>query len=165
MAGDPFVTEEVVARWSITGWQGALAPSPDAAPASPSMTASTPVSAGVRFDRVAPVVPVLELDAALQRYADLGFDVHADEGPDRYGFADRGGVSLHLTEWDQHDPKRTAAQVYLYVDDADALHAEWRASGVPGRLTDPTDTPYGLREFAFVDDDGTLHRVGSPLAP
>jgi len=123
------------------------------------------VSDGVRFDRVAPVIPVLDLDAALLRYAALGFDVHAYDGPDRYGFADRGGVSLHLTEWDEHDPTRTAAQVYLYVDDADALCAEWRASGVSGRLTLPTDTPYGVREFAFVDDDGTLHRVGSPLAP
>lgn len=122
------------------------------------------MSGEVRFARVAPVVPVLDLDAALGRYEALGFAVHGYEGPDRYGFADRGGVSLHLAEWDAHDPKRTAAQVYLYVDDADALHAEWRASGVPGRLTDPTDTPYGMREFAFVDVDGTLHRVGSPLA-
>ncbi len=122
------------------------------------------MSKPARFDRVAPVVPVRDLDAALRRYAALGFDVHADDGPDRYGFVDRGSVSLHLTEWDEHDPKRTAAQVYLYVDDADAVYEEWRASGVPGRLIPPVDAPYGLREMAFVDDDGTLHRVGSPLA-
>ena len=54
--------------------------------------------------------------------------------------------------------------VYLYVADADAVHSEWERAGVDGRLTEPTDTPYGLREFAFVDTDGTLHRVGSPLA-
>ena len=123
------------------------------------------MTGGVRFDRVAPVIPVRGLEAALRRYEALGFAVHGYDGPERYGFADRGGVSLHLAEWDEHDPASTAANVYLYVDDADALHAEWRASGVPGRLTDPVDTPYGLREFAFVDDDGTLHRVGSPLAP
>jgi hypothetical protein len=50
------------------------------------------------------------------------------------------------------------------VADADAVHAEWTASGVEGRITEPGDTEYGLREFAFVDADGTLHRVGSPLS-
>jgi hypothetical protein len=43
------------------------------------------------------------------------------------------------------------------------LHAEWTASGVEGRFTQPADTDYGRPEFAFVDPDGTLHRVGSPL--
>jgi hypothetical protein len=31
------------------------------------------------------------------------------------------------------------------------------------RLGEPQDTPYGLREFAYVDPEGTLHRIGSPL--
>ena len=61
-------------------------------------------------------------------------------------------------------PKRSGAVVYLYVSDADALHDEWSRSGVEGRIGDPHDTEYGLREFAFVDPDGTLHRVGSRLA-
>lgn len=116
----------------------------------------------VAFTRVAPVVPVRDLDAALERYRRLGFAARAYEGPDRYGFVDRGEVSIHLTEWAEHDPLRTGAVVYLYVSDADAVHAEWRASGVEGRLSEPADTPYGLREFAFVDVEGTLHRVGSP---
>ncbi len=119
---------------------------------------------GVVFRSVAPVIPVLDLDAALDRYRRLGFAVHGYEGEERYGFADRDAVQLHLTEWAEHDPKRTASTVYLYVADADAVHSEWERAGVDGRLTEPTDTPYGLREFAFVDTDGTLHRVGSPLA-
>lgn len=115
------------------------------------------------FKEVAPVVPVRDLDAALDRYRRLGFDAHPYEGGERYGFVDRGDVSLHLTEWADHDPTRTASTVYLYVSDADALHAEWAASGVEGRLGEPHDTPYGLREFGYVDPDGTLHRIGSPL--
>ncbi|MDG4796810.1 VOC family protein [Micromonospora sp. WMMD1082] len=117
----------------------------------------------VTFDGIAPVVPVRDLDAALDRYERLGFTVRAHTGAERYGFVARGQVSLHLTEWAEHDPTRTASAVYLYVSDADALHADWAASGVEGRLGEPRDTPYGLREFAFVDPDGTLHRVGSPL--
>lgn len=118
----------------------------------------------VTFTKVAPVVPVRELDAALDRYRRLGFSAHTYEGPERYGFVERGPVSLHLTQWPEHDPQRTGAVVYLYVSDADALYAQWKASGVEGHFTEPADTPYGLREFAYVDADGTAHRVGSPLA-
>ena len=50
---------------------------------------------------------------------------------------------------------------YVYVDDADALLAEWRAAGVEGRFEDAYDTEYGLREFCHVDPDGNLLRVGS----
>ncbi|OBK19528.1 bleomycin resistance protein [Mycobacterium asiaticum] len=118
------------------------------------------------FSSVAPIVPVLDLDAALERYRRLGFDVRGYEGPERYGFVDRGLVQMHLTEWAEHDPLRTASSVYLYVSDADALYAEWKAlDGLGGRFHAPQDTPYGLREFAYVDPDGTLHRVGSPLRP
>ena len=119
--------------------------------------------AEVTFTAVAPVVPVRDLDAALDRYRRLGFAVRPYTGGQRYGFVDRGPVSLHLTEWAGHDPASTAAAVYLYVSDADALHDQWADAGVDGRLTGPRDTPYGLREFAYVDPDGTLHRVGSPL--
>ena len=122
------------------------------------------MNTSITFNRVSPVIPVLDLDAALDRYRRLGFAVEPYEGGPRYGFVERGSVQLHLTEWDEHDPLRTAAQVYLYVSDADALHEEWANSGVDGRLGAPFDTAYGLREFAFADADGTLHRVGSPLA-
>jgi hypothetical protein len=73
---------------------------------------------------------------------------------------------IHLTEWAEHDPLRTAASVYLYLSDADALYAEWKAlENLEGRLIPPRDTPYGLREFAYVDPEGTAHRIGSPLTP
>jgi hypothetical protein len=113
------------------------------------------------FERVAPIVPVGDLDAALARYRRLGFAVRRYEGPERYGFVDRGAVSLHLQESPGHDPLTTASMVYLYVDDADAVHAEWVAAGAGGRLGTPRDTPWGMREFGYVDPDGTLHRVGS----
>jgi catechol 2,3-dioxygenase-like lactoylglutathione lyase family enzyme len=121
------------------------------------------VTSEIMFSEVAPVIPVRDLDAALDRYRRLGFAVEAYAGGERYGYVRRGGVQMHLTEWAEHDPEHTAAAVYLYVSDADALHAQWKAAGVDGRLTAPHNTAYGLREFAFVDTEGTLHRVGSPL--
>lgn len=111
---------------------------------------------------VSPVLPVLDLGVAIAHYRALGFDVEGYEGPDEYAFASREGVQLHLSRWEEHDPLRTASQVYLYVDDADALHAEWAGARVAGRLNPPQDTPYGLREGAHVDPDGNLLRFGSP---
>ena len=77
-----------------------------------------------------------------------------------YGFVERGPVQLHLQPG---DPDETGGVVYLYVSDAEALHAEWVRSGVEGRFMGPHDTPHGLREFVYVDPDGVVHRVGSLL--
>ena len=57
------------------------------------------------FEDVAPVVPVRNLQAALERYRQLGFEVRAYGHGTGYGFAQRGAVSIHLSEWDEHDPK------------------------------------------------------------
>ena len=115
------------------------------------------------FEDVAPVVPVRDLQAALERYRQLGFEVRAYGHGTGYGFAQRGAVSIHLSEWDEHDPKRTGVVIYFYVSDADAVRAEWASCGAEGRLGEIRNTDYGMREFGFVDTDGTLHRVGSKL--
>ncbi len=71
-------------------------------------------------------------------------------------------MSIHLTEWAEHDPLRTTASVYLYVSDADALHAAWAAlENLDGRLIAAHQTPCGSGEFAYIDPDGTSHRIGS----
>lgn len=119
--------------------------------------------AEVIFERIAPVVAVPDVEAALARYERLGFAIERDEDAD-YGFAARGAVQLHLTPADPAQPEAAGGVVYLYVSDADALHAEWTSAGVAGRFLGPHDTAYGLREFVYADPDGIVHRVGSPLA-
>jgi hypothetical protein len=52
-------------------------------------------------------------------------------------------------------------RIVARVSDADAVRREWVASRVEGRFADVGDTEYGMREFGYVDPDGTLHRVGS----
>jgi catechol 2,3-dioxygenase-like lactoylglutathione lyase family enzyme len=114
------------------------------------------------FTAVAPIIAVRDLDAALARYALLGFATRRYGGAAPYGFAERDQVMLHISQVAGHDPATSDAALYLYVSDAASVHDEWRASGVDGRFHDVADTDYGLREFAYVDPDGTLHRVGSP---
>lgn len=116
----------------------------------------------VIFERIAPVITVHDIHAALARYRRLGFATEFDE-PAQYGFAEREAVQLHFQTDDPGDPGGTGGVVYLYVSDADALHAEWTSAGVEGRFMGPHDTPYGLREFVYIDPDGIVHRVGSPL--
>jgi hypothetical protein len=65
----------------------------------------------VVFEAVTPVIPVSNLGVALERYRGLGFTVRAYGHGTGYGYADRGKVSLHLSEWDEHDPKRTPPQI------------------------------------------------------
>ena len=62
------------------------------------------------FEDVAPVVPVRDLQVALVRYRQLGFEVRAYGHGTGYGYARRGAASIHLSEWDEHDPKRTSTQ-------------------------------------------------------
>src|SRR6202034_468471 len=98
-----------------------------------------------------------------------GFDVQPYTGEDDYGFADRDGVSLHLSldaghdHAGGHDHEHVGA-AYLYVTDADALYDEWARPGVGGLTRRVGDMPYRLREGSHVDPDGNLIRFGSPPA-
>ena len=116
----------------------------------------------VDFQRVAPVFPVKDVDDAIDHYRALGFTVDAYDDPPTYAFAQRDDVQVHLTRVEHLDPAASMSAAYVYVDDADALAAEW--ASLPGPHRAPHDTPYGLREGAHVDPDGNLIRFGSRVA-
>ena len=123
-------------------------------------------------DRAVPILPSRDLQETLAFYEQLGF---ANRGapPDEWDYLilGRGGAELHFVATPDVDPRSTAGMCFLFVDDADAVFAEWQASGaVPPdrsepRLQPPMDTEYGMREMALVDPSGNLVRVGSPVAP
>ncbi len=125
------------------------APPPPAPDVAPSVTG------------MATILPVRDLDAALDHYRRLGFRVNPYDGG--YGYAVRGSADLHLAVRPGLDPRQNASAAYLYVDDADALFAEWRAAGVEGQFFETHHTDYGLREAAHIDLDGNLLRFGSPM--
>jgi uncharacterized glyoxalase superfamily protein PhnB len=118
--------------------------------------------------RAVPVLPVRDLAAALDLYGRLGFatrlrdDEFSDVVDETYGYAARDDVRLHLVE--QRDAAIAAhASCYLFVDDADALAAEWRDAAAAGEVTGPVDTPHGMREGTFTDPDGNVVRFGAPI--
>lgn len=114
-------------------------------------------------ERAVAVLPVRDIATATTHYRLLGFTVRAYEGDAPYAYASRAAVEVHLTESADLEPARNSSALYLYVGDADAQYAQWRLTGVEGRLIAPVDTEYGLREGAHVDPDGNLLRFGSPL--
>lgn len=102
-----------------------------------------------------------DLHRSIDHYRSLGFEV--TELADEYATATRDGAALHLSLTPGLDPASGAGCVYLYVDDADQLAAEWGTLPA-GRTVAPVDTDYGLREGAHVDPDNNLLRFGSFIA-
>jgi uncharacterized glyoxalase superfamily protein PhnB len=109
--------------------------------------------------RVAPILSVRDLDAAMDFYQRLGFAVRKYKTGVGYGFASRDGIEIHLgVPSRDHHP----GSAYLFVDDADALAAAWRAAGAEVHM--PQDTEWGRHEGALVDPDGNVIRFGSPIS-
>jgi predicted enzyme related to lactoylglutathione lyase len=109
-------------------------------------------------ERIAPIFAVRDLAASMAFYERLGFAVREYHGGG-YGFASWHEIEIHLGVVPEDDRRVSAA--YLFVDDADALAAEWTSSGVD--VHPPQDTEWGQREGAVVDPDGNVIRFGSPL--
>jgi hypothetical protein len=113
---------------------------------------------------IAPIFPTSDMVAMQAHYEALGFNVRVHHGG--YGTASRDGVNIHF----RHDPDLAPAPsggrgaCYIGVDDAGALHAEWRAAAV-GETGDLFDPGFGVWEAAHTDADGNLVRFGSPLPP
>jgi predicted enzyme related to lactoylglutathione lyase len=106
---------------------------------------------------VAPILPTSDMDRTAEHYRHLGFAVRVHH--DGYGTASRDGFNLHFHRTDDVGP---GGAVYFAVDDADALHREWVASGV-GETSDLFDPGFKVWEAAHTDPDGNIIRFGSPI--
>jgi len=117
--------------------------------------------------RPVPILPMSDPAATRALYARLGFAVvdATPQGEAPYLIAERDGAELHFFHAPDLDPQRSAYRCYLEVDDVDLVYDEWSAQVPAGRhhprLVPPEDTPWGLREMALVDGDGTLLRLAA----
>jgi hypothetical protein len=114
------------------------------------------------LQHVAPIFPTADMDRMQTHYEALGFRVTVHGGG--YGTAARDRIRIHFKLVPDMSPATERGAAYLGVDDADMLHAEWRAAAV-GETSDLFDPGFGVREGAHTDDDGNLLRFGSPLKP
>lgn len=104
---------------------------------------------------------------AAEYYRDvLGFDLDpadgvfqptADEPGGVYAIVKRGGVWVHfqIRRGDLPERQRQALErdVYVYVDDIDALNADLQRRGA-AIMQPPRVAPYGLREIVVEDLNG-----------
>ena len=117
--------------------------------------------------QIAPQFITADIAASLAYYKDkLGFDcVGTWDDPPVYAIVARDEHKIHfrLADAPKSDPDKYADElldVYVFVDDADALHAEYVSRGVEFTRA-LGDTPWGMREFVVKDCDGRLLAFGA----
>ena len=118
---------------------------------------------------LAPILAVPDVLAAAEFYCDkLGFTIGFLFGdPPTHAGIHRGewtneGAHIQLTLTDQ--PLSPKPQVGFYVfmgEDVDGLFEQYQAAGVHIER-EPTNEPWGMREFAIRDCNGYLLRFGRP---
>ena len=117
----------------------------------------------MRVLRVAPVLLVRDIVASVEFWRErVGFETDAIHGePPSFAMPTRDGVTIMLAQapagteppvpnWRVLDK---CNQVYVWVDDANALYDELRGRGAPIDFS-IYDTPWGTREFGIQDPDG-----------
>lgn len=127
------------------------------------------MSADPRGPVTIPILHSADLAAATTFYAGLGFAESA-RWPDYLIVTHPAGIELHVGLDRAVDRWTNGLSCYIRFPDAAAaraLHDAWAAAGVPApaELRAPWTTDYGLLEFALIDLDGNLVRVGGTLAP
>ena len=115
-------------------------------------------------DLAIPTLPSRSLPATAAFYAGLGFDAKLFGDAPYYAILTRGDLELHFFAHPDLVPAESHAGCYLRVRDVDRIHAEFRAASLPlhgiPRMDALEEKPWGMREFAIVDPDGNLLRIG-----
>jgi DNA-binding transcriptional MerR regulator/catechol 2,3-dioxygenase-like lactoylglutathione lyase family enzyme len=126
-------------------------------------TMSAPTSAPTELTswlHYMPYLPVSDVDASVGYYETaLGFRL-AWQTTDRKLTALASGPieMLLLVPWDGDRPPPPQS-AYIYVEDPDALCAEYEQAGAT--IVDPVATrPYGMRDFVVTDPDGHRFTLG-----
>lgn len=113
-------------------------------------------------DLAIPTLPSRSLSKTLAFYAQLGFD--GGLAGDAYAILTRGDLELHFFLHTQLRPEESHFMCYLRVADVESLHRAFMRAALPAhgrpRMTPLELKPWGMKEFAIVDGDGTLLRIG-----
>jgi catechol 2,3-dioxygenase-like lactoylglutathione lyase family enzyme len=117
-------------------------------------------------DLAIPTLPSRSLSDTLGFYGRLGFAGRIHSHGD-YAILTRGTLELHFFTHRELDPSASSAGCYLRVSDVESLYRAFAAAGLPRQGIPRQDTlddkPWGMREFAIVDPDGNLVRIGQVL--
>ena len=118
----------------------------------------------MQHDLAIPTLPSRSISATLAFYRRLGFVGDAHPFNSGYAIVQRGTMELHFFAHPELVPETSCAGCYLRVVDVQSFYRDAVAAGLPQagipRLDALQTKPWGLREFAVVDPDGNLLRIG-----
>ena len=111
------------------------------------------------LEKIMPGLPQTDVAAAVAHYRDImGFRVNYQQHD--IGVMDRDAVRVILiARTEEHSG---IGSCYVYVADADALHAELVSKGARV-LAPPVSRPWGLREFEVRDPENNSITFGQPF--
>ena len=116
------------------------------------------------YDLAIPILPCRSISATTAFYMRLGFEGGAHEDNADYAILQRGAVELHFFAHKALVPADSFAGCYVRVMDVDSIYRAFSASELPRhgipRVDALEDKSWGMREFAIVDLDGNLLRIG-----
>lgn len=111
------------------------------------------------LQKIMPELPLDDVAAGIDYYEEvLGFTINYQQ--EDLGVMDRDAVRVLLIARTKRHTGIGSA--YVYVSDADALHAELRSKGAQ-LLGEPVSHPWGLRDFQVLDPEGNRITFGQPL--
>ena len=119
------------------------------------------------YDLAIPTLPCSSVSATVAFHTRLGFEggAHAFNGD--YAILRRGAVELHFVKHEDLIPAASSAGCYIRVLDVESIYRSFSSSQLPHtgipRMDALEDKPWGLREFAVVDPDGNLLRIGQVI--
>ncbi len=118
-------------------------------------------------DRAIPILPSRSLPGTVAFYGRLGFRGDSPGAGSAYAILTRGDLEIHFILHTELVPAESWAGCYLRVADVEPLYEAFLEAGLPlqgiPRMDIIEDKPWGLREFAIVDEDGNLLRIGQVL--
>ena len=107
------------------------------------------------------VLQVKDVPSALRFYCEvLGFEKDFEFGP--YAGLHLGECYLHLCAHTTWQRPLGGGAVSVFADEVDAYFKPIRERGAEIAL-EPTDEPYGMRDFAVKDPDGNVLTFGCSL--
>jgi len=120
-----------------------------------------------KFDIAIPMLPSRSLSDTLAFFRRLGFDGKILGNGDSYAILTRATVEIHFFSHSELRPAESCAGCYIRVLDVKDIYQAFVLARLPQKgiphMDALEDKPWGMREFAIVDPDGNLLRIGQTL--
>ena len=118
-------------------------------------------------DIAIPILPSRSLRETITFYQRLGFEGEVHSFNNAYAILRRGALEIHFFTYAELKPAESSAGCYLRVLDVEGIYRAFAMATLPHggipRMDALETKPWAMREFAIVDPDGNLLRIGQAL--